>query len=246
MLHQSIVAMIVMRPNCGVYCLNVRIQVHIALAEAQSGLAEALADCLAQHQQPGFTTPDNATSTPQQPCIIDGATAADGSWQGVASKSSSTKTWQEAATAALSACDAALQIDQNHVKAHVAKAEIHALYAKLFECSKTSSLETNRTQEDNDVCRSHWEASLQCYEKVFSQPKKLGSCGERCAIRYNCACALAMVGRQHEAMGLLQMIAQKHPEGLAGADTDVQLSSLWSSQEFRTLLSVHETHVSSE
>jgi tetratricopeptide (TPR) repeat protein len=222
---------------CKVYGLYVRVQVHITLAEAQSGLAEALADCPAPIRHAGFSTPDSATRTTQQPAMgRSTATATDGSWQGAAANSSTASTWQDAAAAALSACDAALNIDQTHVKAQLVKAEAHALYAQLFECSKKHTLEAKGAQSEHGMARLHWEAAVECYEKVLGEPQKLGSCSERISVRYNCACALAMVGRTQEATGLLQMIAQKNPEGLAGADKDVQLHNLWDLQEFRTLM----------
>lgn len=206
------------------------LQVHIALAEAQSGLAEALAATTAQNQQPGGY----------------GSECAAGSWQ-------------EAATAALAACDAALNIDRNHISAHVVKAEVHALHAKLcHRCHNhtlgadgavVGSAHTSDSRTDGgssvlqqipkggcDSCAMHWESTRKCYEKVLAAPQKLGSCSERCTVRYNYACALAMGGRRQEAVGLLQWIAQKHPEGLAGAESDAELRCLWDLHEFKALI----------
>lgn len=203
-------------------CCFLLLQVHIALAEVQSGLAEAL-----------FLARDSSANR------LEGFNRAD----------SSAATWQEAAAAALVASDAALNIDRGHVNAHVVRAEVHALHAKLLQCfesttsqAKGSSLgaQTSDSGTGNsgisEMCRRHWQSCIECYEKVLTAPQKLGSCSERCTVRYNYACALAMHGRTQEAVAMLQKIAQKHPESLVGAHADSQLAVLWHLQEFKALI----------
>ena len=134
--------------------------------------------------------------------------------------------------------------NRSHIGAHVVKAEVHAVHAKLCDSCHGSNLnahtngagEVHTTHCSCQQCALHWQNTRMCYEKVLEAPQQLGSCSERYTVRYNYACALAMSGGRQEALGLLQGVAGKHPEALAGADRDAELRNLWNSHEFQALL----------
>ena len=157
------------------------LQVHIALAEAQSGLAEALAansGAAAQNSSSGMFSVD-------APAAIAAAVAPNSSFGALSGTAAppAAGTWQEAAAAALTACDAALNIDRNHVGAHVVKAEVHAVHAKLCEllhCSRHRIAQPSGAGSVQggvdcsggcEKCAVHWQHARRCYEKVLEAPQ---------------------------------------------------------------------------
>jgi hypothetical protein len=86
-----------------------------------------------------------------------------------------------------------------HLQALVAAAEAHASLARL--AAKAGAPE---------AAAQHLAQSLACFEAALRYPAKLGGFQDRCDIRYNYACVLALAGREAESAGLMgQLLACK-------------------------------------
>lgn len=119
---------------------------------------------------------------------------------------------------------AALAIDAGHVPSLLLQAEVHAAAAKV---AGRSGLDAT----------PHWHATRDAYRVVLQNPTKLGSCSERCTIRYNYACALSMCGEVDEAVDVLLSVAGKDPSALQGAASDSELAAIVSHPRLAPLLS---------
>lgn len=133
----------------------------------------------------------------------------------------SMEAWPEAAehhvSKALEATQVALSIDASHCPSLVDRAEAHAAAAKLARSSAGGA--ASEAQE-------HWVAACRDYQAALRQPAALGSCSERCTVRYNYACALAQCGERDAAVQVLLFIGRKDSSALSGAARDVDLDLL--------------------
>ena len=53
---------------------------------------------------------------------------------------------------------------------------------------------------------AHWQQSSNNFRQALEQPDKLGCFEERCGVRYNLACVLALKGDAQQAADLLQQL----------------------------------------
>ncbi|GAX83256.1 hypothetical protein CEUSTIGMA_g10682.t1, partial [Chlamydomonas eustigma] len=134
-------------------------------------------------------------------------------------------------------------------------ADTHAELGKLHlgTSTRNSSIESAsdstdssvRPQQQADQIRGHgvhltgvqhFVTSLQHFSSLLSQPEKVGGFWERCAVRFNCACALAVSGREEECCALLKQLASI--QGLRTEDLiqDLDLANVRPKQWFKDLL----------
>ena len=116
---------------------------------------------------------------------------------------------------------AALQIDSLNSAAHVGKAETHLLAARCALSLRS-----------NDVAQAHLVTSLKSFKQALSQPCKLGSFSDRCAVRHNYACALTLSGRSDEAAAILRTLLTTGGGTLDEMKSDEDLAILWRTSGF--------------
>ena len=119
-----------------------------------------------------------------------------------------------AVESALAAVARAQQIDCAHGPTLVQLAEAHAAAAKCAAADGRST--AAQVSSHRQRCRA-------AYADALHKPKKLGSCSERCTIRYNFACALCACGEEAEALAMLKAVAAQHPMALRESANDPDL-----------------------
>jgi len=121
--------------------------------------------------------------------------------------------------------DAALRIDATNASALAGKADAHLLAAR-------SALARAACDE---LCH-HLEQSLRCYEQALARPAGLGSFMERCGVRHNHACALALAGQGDAAVTLLRELVAARGSTAEDLRSDQDLVSLHQLPEFQALV----------
>lgn len=141
----------------------------------------------------------------------------------------SAEAWPEEAqqhiSKALEASELALSIDASHGPSLVTRAEVHAAAAKLARSCGAGA-----------KAPEHFAAACQDYEAALRRPTALGSCSERCTVRYNYACVLAQCGRLEGAVQVLVFAVRKDRSALSDAVSDADLDALRGVPECSALL----------
>jgi hypothetical protein len=133
----------------------------------------------------------------------------------------------ESVLAAQHAAQLALAIDRGHGAALVTKAEAHTAAARL-----TSQLGPDYAAD----ATQQWQLARDTYRAALHKPRRLGSCSERCTVRYNYACVLAWCQEESEALAVLLDVAARSAAALKGAAEDADLALLTDDPEFLALM----------
>ncbi len=79
----------------------------------------------------------------------------------------------------------------------------------------------------NEVARQHWQACTDAYQAALRLPAgELGSFQERCDVRYNYACALALSGRVEEARMEIAALVQCGAVSMEDVHADEDLAGM--------------------
>ncbi|KAG1656018.1 hypothetical protein FOA52_005646 [Chlamydomonas sp. UWO 241] len=92
----------------------------------------------------------------------------------------------------------AITLRRDCVEGLVGAADAHAALAKLAaaEASRAAGAgAADAAQCVRAAAGAHWAGALQNYNRALSRSTLLGSFGERCDVRFNAACALALAGQ---------------------------------------------------
>lgn len=122
----------------------------------------------------------------------------------------------------------AVHIDSTCSDAYIGIAEVHSKMGRLLSAHSQSE------------ALQHFTQAAEAYRRVLQWPTKLGKFQERCEVRYNCACALALCSQQDAAMSLLSQLVQMRGVSADDLQSDTDLHSLQTLPTFLKL--VHQMH----
>lgn len=123
--------------------------------------------------------------------------------------------------------DAALRIDSTNGATLASKGEAHLLGFRIAR-------ELGAVNDQAEQLR----CALESFERALQRPEALGSNSERCNVRYNHACALALAGRAAEACDALQHIAERDATVLDGIQSDDDLQGLRALPHFQRVVAL--------
>ncbi|EFJ48167.1 hypothetical protein VOLCADRAFT_91252 [Volvox carteri f. nagariensis] len=121
--------------------------------------------------------------------------------------------WYDVATAHLQAAlergyAAALALRRDDPEALVCSGEVHLALARLArksskEAAAAAAVSAGGNSDADAAVQRHAAAAAAALQSAVVRPERLGGWRQRCDVRYNLACALALAGRHQEAHQLL-------------------------------------------
>ncbi|KAG2442009.1 hypothetical protein HYH02_009801 [Chlamydomonas schloesseri] len=179
-----------------------------SLGDVLAAAGEA-AEALSRAAAAGHSGPADAAAA----AAAAAAVAAAGS-AGASGPVAAAAHWRGVAVAHMTAAlergyGAALRLRADEPEALVGAGEVHLALARLAAL-EMSAAAAERSSEDAgrgaaaaaEAARRHVEAAVGALSTAVSRPERLGGWRQRCDVRYNLACALALAGRDQEAAAL--------------------------------------------